>query len=536
VPRRVKGIDKLAVACCLPQRTPPLGMSSSALARCGRYAKVPSTLASAGLIRWPGAPLSAGAVALSGRYLALHSCAALHQQSAPSPATTDRLLDDAKALLSGCRNVLVLTGAGISTESGVADYRSPGRPPHRPTSHQQFMASHLTRQRYWARSLLGFETLAGAEPNAGHLALAHCEKNGGAVKHIITQNVDLLHERAGSSDVLHLHGTIENMRCMGCGHISNRAAYQKRLRELNPSYVQQHAAFNFHVAPADASRSARAADLASRTHMHLISPSLGTSPVRLPSASASPAETVAAALRPDGDSNLPADLDYSTFILPSCSVCTDGHGNLLRPEEAPPADEKSPYPPGPMQHGVLKPDLVFFGASVPKPVHARADELLASADGLLVVGTSLTVWSAFRLLRATFDRIVHPHEVSVLQLADAMARESKANGTNGSNGTGSGITITDGAATIAPMPAYSPSTAASKRVPSALPIVLINQGPTRADPLIAAATNVIKIEHVRASTALKHILQIPDEAFQQHQPRDEDQHYSAAVRARQNIE
>jgi len=100
--------------------------------------------------------------------------------SVPAPPP-DELLREAKHLLRGCRNLLVLTGAGISTESGVADYRSPGRPPHRPTSHQQFMSSHLTRQRYWARSLQGYQTLAFAQPNGGHYALAYSEKHGGPV-------------------------------------------------------------------------------------------------------------------------------------------------------------------------------------------------------------------------------------------------------------------------------------------------------------------------------------------------------------------
>jgi hypothetical protein len=110
--------------------------------------------------------------------------------SSASSVTSDELLDRAKQLLANCRNVVAITGAGISTESGIPDYRSPGRPPHRPTSHQQFMASHLTRQRYWARSLRGFEALAESKPNGGHVALAYSEQNGGPVRHIITQNVD----------------------------------------------------------------------------------------------------------------------------------------------------------------------------------------------------------------------------------------------------------------------------------------------------------------------------------------------------------
>jgi NAD-dependent deacetylase sirtuin 4 len=445
-------------------------------------------------------------------------------------------LEQARELLSNCRNLLVLTGAGISTDSGVADYRSPGRPPHRPTSHQQFMASHLTRQRYWARSLQGYETLANAAPNAGHFAIAHAEKQGaGTVKGVITQNVDHLHEAAGSSNVLHLHGTIENVRCMSCGAISSRAEYQKRLRSLNPTFLRHHAEAAshhlHHLAPADAARQAQTAALGPHTHaQHLISPSLGASPVTLPSSAASPIAHAAAALRPDGDSNLSADIDFSTFVLPSCSTCTDERGNPLRPDElkAPSSpssstEAKSTYPSEPMQHGVLKPDLVFFGASVPKEVHARADELLAASDGILVVGTTLTVWSAFRLLRGTLDRVVAPHEMSVLQLADLMERESRAaangasgNNNNNSNSSGSN-TIKDGVATMASVAAFTANpTSSARRLPSAKPIVILNQGPTRADPLVAAASNVIKIDHVRAATALAHILGTPAAISAQH--------------------
>lgn len=382
------------------------------------------------------------------------------------------------------------------------------------------MASHLTRQRYWARSLEGFRTLALAKPNAGHVALAYSERTGGPVRHIISQNVDNLHEMAGSTSVLHLHGTINDLRCMDCNTISSRDAWQQRLRDLNPAFVKHHdqPSHLVHARPATVHHPHAARD----GHTHLISPALGASPVSLPSASSS----LVASMRPDGDVDLPQTLDFSDFVLPSCPVCTDGNGNPLQPRvgDVDPntgvgADGAVGVGIEPMQRGILKPDLVFFGANVPKHVHARADELLAAADGILVCGTSLTVWSAFRLIRTTLDRVLPGQQLSVVQLAEQLARgsrqsaqEQRANegGDHGSN------RIQHGAAILSPVTPFQvqldcTGSSSSPRVPSVIPIVVLNQGPTRADPLVAAATNVIKIDHTRASHALNFILDVPEE-------------------------
>lgn len=259
-------------------------------------------------------------------------------------------------LLRSRTRILAITGAGISTESGVPDYRSPGRPPHRPTSHQQFMASHATRQRYWARSIRGFDTLAESMPNAGHYALAAAEAHGRMVG-IITQNVDALHEKAGSQSVLHLHGTVEHMRCMSCAAISSRKQFQDSLRRLNPTFVSDGANTQSAGKEIEALLDVRDHAIApgvqlsdqSANRTHTISPDAHVSQsVVVPSASELAA--LAASLRPDADSDLAHITDYSKFIVPSCQACTDGFGNA-RPDVA--AANHLPGQPA----GILKPDL-----------------------------------------------------------------------------------------------------------------------------------------------------------------------------------
>lgn len=135
-------------------------------------------------------------------------------------------------------DVLVLTGAGLSTDSGIPDYRGPGSPPRTPMTFQEFIASPANRQRYWARSHVGWARMGGAEPNAGHLALAELERRG-LLTGLITQNVDGLHERAGHRDVIDLHGRIDCVVCLDCDTRSGRAELQARLDALNPGWSAQ---------------------------------------------------------------------------------------------------------------------------------------------------------------------------------------------------------------------------------------------------------------------------------------------------------
>ncbi|TGD73616.1 NAD-dependent protein deacetylase [Mangrovimicrobium sediminis] len=215
--------------------------------------------------------------------------------------------------------LVVLTGAGISAESGIPTYRDDqGRWLYRtPIQHQAFIDSELTRKRYWSRSLGGWPAVRDAQPNAAHRALAALEHDG-RIELLITQNVDRLHQRAGSRRVIDLHGRVDRVRCLGCGALDERDALQGWLEANN--------------APA---------------------------PAR-------------AAARPDGDSELPDDdTALALFKVPDCARCA----------------------------GTLMPDVVFFGGNVPR---ARVDSSLAAlqrADALLVIGSSLQVYSGYRFCR-----------------------------------------------------------------------------------------------------------------------------------------
>jgi NAD-dependent SIR2 family protein deacetylase len=141
------------------------------------------------------------------------------------------------ALLAG-RRVAVLTGAGISTDSGIPDYRGPDSPPSNPMTIQQFISDQVFRQRYWARNHVGWRRMDDTRPNAGHRALATLE-HAGLVTGVITQNVDLLHTKAGSRNVVNLHGSYARVACLGCGHTMSRAALAERLEELNPGFTER---------------------------------------------------------------------------------------------------------------------------------------------------------------------------------------------------------------------------------------------------------------------------------------------------------
>ena len=140
-------------------------------------------------------------------------------------------------LVSKSKRLLVITGAGVSTESGIPDYRSPGRPAYKPLHHDEFMKQELVRRRYWARSMVGFGKIGHARPNAAHTTLAMLEKHG-LVHHLITQNVDRLHQKAGHRRVLELHGTIHEVECMNCGHSLPREAMQPLLQSCNAGWAK----------------------------------------------------------------------------------------------------------------------------------------------------------------------------------------------------------------------------------------------------------------------------------------------------------
>jgi NAD-dependent SIR2 family protein deacetylase len=144
-------------------------------------------------------------------------------------------VDRALEVLSG-RRLVALTGAGMSTDSGIPDYRGPGSPLRRPMTYGEFVSGEVAQRRYWARSHVGWARMRRAVPNAGHLALAALER-AGTLRGLITQNVDGLHDTAGSRELIDLHGRIADVVCLGCGRISPREELQARLEELNPGFV-----------------------------------------------------------------------------------------------------------------------------------------------------------------------------------------------------------------------------------------------------------------------------------------------------------
>ena len=230
-------------------------------------------------------------------------------------------VDDLADLLRG-RRWTALTGAGISTDSGIPDYRGAGSRPTSPIQYDDFLRSADVRRRYWARSLLGFRSFGKARPNVGHRALAALTDHGLAT--VITQNVDGLHQSGGSPDVLDLHGRIDRVICLGCGAASGRTALQHRLEDANPGLRGDVAAGR--------------------------------------------AEMDDGRLRPDGDAVVD---QWGDFVVLPCELCG----------------------------GVLKPDVVFFGESVPRPRVSAAYAAVDAADALLVAGSSLTVMSGLRFVR-----------------------------------------------------------------------------------------------------------------------------------------
>lgn len=146
------------------------------------------------------------------------------------------------------RRVVVLTGAGISTDSGIPDYRGPDSPPRTPMTYQQFVGDPQFRQRYWARNHVGWRRMDASRPNAGHRALARLERMG-VVSGLITQNVDLLHTKAGHRRVIDLHGTYARVRCLGCAGLISRMALAERLEAANPGFAAAAITTGVEVAP-----------------------------------------------------------------------------------------------------------------------------------------------------------------------------------------------------------------------------------------------------------------------------------------------
>ncbi|MGH8128326.1 MAG: NAD-dependent protein deacetylase [Gammaproteobacteria bacterium] len=221
-------------------------------------------------------------------------------------------------ILRARKHIAAITGAGISTDSGIPDYRDADGNWKRcaPVMFRDFVENLAVRRRYWARSMSGWPSFEAARPAAAHHALSTLEA-AGRLQGIVTQNVDDLHRRAGSRHVVDLHGRLARVRCLDCGQRSPRALLQQELLRSNPGFQ-----------------------------------------IRL------------AGLAPDGDADL-EQTDYSTFVVPTCPKCG----------------------------GLLKPDVTFYGETIPPERTRRAEAILAGADAVLVIGSSLMVFSAYRLVR-----------------------------------------------------------------------------------------------------------------------------------------
>lgn len=214
---------------------------------------------------------------------------------------------------------VILTGAGVSTDSGLPDYRGPNSPRRTPMTIQAFRASATNRRHYWARSFLGWDKILDAHPGPAHHELARIAPGG-----LITQNVDGLHQAAGSENVIDLHGRLDRVICLRCENLFDRQWVQEELHALNPDFARQ----------------------------------LGVSAEMLETA-------------PDGDV---AVVDTQGFVVLPCPVCG----------------------------GDLKPDVVFFGDSVPAERNREAHALAGRGRGLVVLGSSLAVLSGLRFVKDAF--------------------------------------------------------------------------------------------------------------------------------------
>lgn len=250
----------------------------------------------------------------------------------PRPDCLQSRLNPLADFIDRSRRMVVLTGAGCSTDSGIPDYRSPGGAwtRHKPILYGSFVRSAEVRRFYWARSFRGWPRFAAAKPNAAHAALARLEDDG-RVHQLITQNVDDLHQEAGSRAVVQLHGRNRVVVCLDCRAESPRAEMQERLADANDQWLRNAEWSRLHADEAD--------------------------------------------FAPDGDSEIARET-VGGFVVPPCRRCG----------------------------GTLKPHVVFFGESVPPEKVAHSMNRVDEADALLVVGSSLTVWSGYRFVKRAAER------------------------------------------------------------------------------------------------------------------------------------
>lgn len=231
------------------------------------------------------------------------------------------LLEQLAGLVRERRPVAVLTGAGVSTDSGIPDYRGAGSPPRTPMNIDEFLGDLAFRRRFWAGAALNFRTAPKVSPNEGHRALVALEQEG-LINGVITQNVDNLHLEAGTQRVVELHGNGARIRCVDCGSVFTRGEVISWFEKANPGYMDSQSAV---------------------------------------------------VIAPDGDADVTG---FEHLRVPVCPVCT----------------------------GTLRPEVVYFGETVPAEVFTEAEQLVSEAGALMIVGSSLAVNTGMRLVHRARKR------------------------------------------------------------------------------------------------------------------------------------
>ncbi|OTF69581.1 NAD-dependent deacetylase sirtuin-4-like protein [Euroglyphus maynei] len=267
---------------------------------------------------------------------------------------TEKEVELLQNFIEKSRKLAVITGAGISTESGLPDYRSKdvglySRNGYRPMNYAEFLRHHCSRQRYWARSFLGWNYVHNRRPNISHLTLTDWQRSK-KMAAIVTQNVDRLHHKAGTESVLELHGNLYNVKCVQCDHRISRILFQTVLTQMNNDLLNDESL-----------------------------------------------QAGGTAIRPDGDIDVIDDFIHS-FRFPCCERCG----------------------------GILKPDIVFFGDNVEQQLVQRVYQQLNECDSLIVLGSSLKVFSIFRF-------ILHAIQYCAMPLAIVNIGPTRADTLKGGN-------------------------------------------------------------------------------------------------------
>ena len=314
---------------------------------------------------------------------------------------------------------VLLTGAGISVASGLADYRGTNgtytlNKTYRPIYYNEFCANHEARKRYWARSFLGWTNLHKARPNAGHYAVKDLGDLG-KISSVITQNVDSFHAKAHPDlSTLELHGYLRALVCLTCRQEYPRDEFQKQLSSLNPAW-------------AEFLKEALASGALETEH---------------------PDERRKKGMRtnPDGDVDLP-DAPYTTFRYPACPVCLDNPPSLPNGSRAKVEIDQEGAWVDTSNAGVLKPAVIMFGESISQPVKEAAEHAIDEARRILVLGSSLATYSAWRLVKRAKENGM---PIGILNMGGVRGETEFYSNTSNENRGAEGVRCSDSAEKILP--------------------------------------------------------------------------------------